>query len=292
MPLEKITTSQLSGFHRQWLARYELPLTSQRLLSYLFDRDAGASGLASLAAGNPAILALLSQAFDDRMPSRDSELRTAEFYISRLGLETVRKIILAHQMRGHFQIVLGLESRNWHFRQSEHVLERVERLRGGLSYADSAFVAGFIWDLLEPQRWNGRQKVWLESRLALSLERLDLAIALAEEMSGFPARRWVAGCISAVTAVDAMAGLLDSSFMEQVLSWERQKLPAVVQATLKARHIGFSTFAAGAWICERLDVLRPMADSVRYLDVPRALEGASPELRRMSELLGRATEMC
>jgi len=280
MPLEKISTSRLPGFHRQWLPRYELPRTSQRLVAYLCDRDAGMSGLAALCSENAAIPALLSREFDSRASGDASELRTTEFYVSRLGLESVRQVVLEHQL-----------GRKMEFRSAREFLERIDTSASRIAYTDSAFVAGLVWDLLDRESLSGRQKTWVESRLDLTFERLETAIGMAEEEGGFPAKRWLAGCLSAACVVDAIAGLEDSAFIEQVMTWERRKIPAVAQALLKSRHLGFSTSAAGAWICERIDVLRPMADAVRYLDAPQALRGASIELRKMAELLGRATEM-
>jgi hypothetical protein len=280
MPLEKISTSHLPEFHRRWLPRYELPRTSQRLISYLCDRDAGMSGLAVLCSENPAIPALLSREFDSRTPAHASELRTTEFYVSRLGLETVRQVVLEHQL-----------GRKMEFPSAREFLERIDTSASRIAYTDSAFIAGLVWDLLDRESLSGRQKTWVESRLDLAFEHLEAAIRIAEEEGGFPAKRWLAGCLSAASVIDAIAGLEDATFIEQVLAWERRKVPTVVQALLKSRHLGFSTCAAGAWICERIDVLRPMADAVRYLDAPQALRGASIELRKMAEILGRATEM-
>jgi hypothetical protein len=292
MPLEKITTSRLPEFHRLWLSRYELPTTSQAVLSYLCDRDAGVTGLAELCARNPAITVLLSQAFDARSTRPGSEARTTEFHVSQLGLQATRRLVLDHQLRAHLHVILGRHaSRKLEFRVAEEFQSRVDTSASRMPYADSAFVAGLLWDVLEPASFLGRQKTWIDSRLDLMFEHLEAAIALAEKTPGFSARRWLAASVSARCVVDAIAGLLDPSFIDQVLAWERSRLPFAVQLMLKARHLGFSTGAAGAWICERIDVLRPMADSLRHFDAPRELRGAAIEVRQMAEVLGRAAEV-
>ncbi len=292
MPLEKITSSRLPEFHRLWLSRYELPKTSQAVLSHLCDRDAGVSGLARICAQNPSVPAILGQAFDARSSRQSSETRTTDFYVSQLGLQATRRLVLDHQLRAHLHVAVGRgATKKLEFRWAEEFQSRVDTTASRMPYADSAFIAGLLWDILEPASFSGRQKTWVDSRLDLTFELLESAIVLADQTGGFTAKRWLAACVSASCVVDVIAGLLDPSFIEQVRSWERSGLPIALKRLLKRRHLGFSTGAAGAWICERLDVLRPMADSIRYLDAARQLRGSAIEARQMAELLGRAAEM-
>ncbi|NDD90608.1 hypothetical protein EBZ37_00765 [bacterium] len=251
----------LEGFHRDWLARYELPLSSQELLGYYFDRDSTVTGLSVLLARNPALPAVLGQFLDDKVDGLSSEKRTIEFIVSRIGLDSVRKLVLDHQVRLHWRLSLGLEvKKRIEFQVASRFIEKVEMGSSRIAYGDSAFLAGALWDFLNMKELAPRERTWVESRLGLALESTEKAIQLAEELKGFPAKRWLAACLSSIYVAEAILGVLDSAFAEKVLLWERRGVPRAVQALMKSRHLGFSVHAAASWVCTRIAVLEPMSD--------------------------------
>ncbi|MBU6375544.1 MAG: HDOD domain-containing protein [Bdellovibrionales bacterium] len=282
----------LSQLHREWLTRYELPKSSQDLLKYFFDRDSAATGLSELLECNPALPAVLGQYLDSKMQGFHSEVRSLEFVISRIGLDSVRRIVLDHQLRLHLRLALGLKiTKPLAFSYAGRFSEKVEKITSRIVYGDSAFVGGMIWDLLAIQELSVRERNWIESRFSVAVETMERAISISEERVGFPNKRWLVASVSSLFAAEAIVGLIDAPFAEKVLLWERRKIPAAVQSLMKSQHLGFSVHAAAAWICSRVTILEPVTDALLYADFPQSLKNAPVEVRSLAEVLSRATEL-
>jgi hypothetical protein len=282
---------RLARFQREVLPCFELPALSQSIVTLLSDRDAGAEQLVAATRENPAASAWLALEWE-RSTGRTEELpRGVDYWVPRLGIERCRQAWIS----GQIEALWGEKPSLNHARR---ISERVDRWLGSKpgrdpAYADSAFLAGLLFDLLAMASrlaTDSTMKLVFEARFRRFEGALIALLEQAEGTPGFICRRWLAGIAGAIACGELWLQLDDPRLAAQMLRWEARGVPSELRRLLLRRAVGFPPRVAASWIVESFPVLAPYRELVRLSEMPEAFAADRRELMQLSQLLGRFFE--
>lgn len=282
--------SRLLAFHREALPFFELPPFSQKVVDLFFDRDLGAEQVRAEATQNPAATARLSLEWEKRTGKKDLEPHEVDFWIPRLGMDRCRHTWLRGQLEALWGIEVNLSyaeaAQEW-FRGTDPAL---------LAYADSAYLAGLLFDLLwiaarsRPGATPGL-RVLFEARFKRFISALSEALQSKQVAAGFIPKRILAASIACGSIAELWFFLEDSAYAARYLKWEVQGIPVEMRRMLQRRQLGFSPRIAAAWVADRFPQLAPFREVIRCAETPALFAKARPELFQLARALGSAAEV-
>lgn len=292
-----VLPSRLVQFHREALPVFELPPLSQKIVEVFMDRDSGAEQLQAATSGMPAAAAWLSAEWQRVTGKSELQMKSVEFWIPRLGMETCRRVWLSHQLGarwcGSSPHVASLD----HARAVQEQVEAwiaADKARDP-AYADSAFLAGLLFDLLAlawgRSQASGGLKILFEARFKRFQEALLQALEESERTGGSGAKRMLAAVMACGSVSELWFLLTDPVLASSTLSWEAKGMPIEVRRLFQRRILGFNPRVAGAWIADVQPILRPYRDVIRLVETPSALSAGRSENFWLAGISGRASEV-
>lgn len=287
--------TRLVQFHREALPVFELPRLSQKIVELFMDRDSGAEQLQAATSKLPAAAAWLSAEWIRATGNAEPQAKSVEYWIPRLGMETCRRVWLSRQLGARWS------SAPPHVASLSHAKTIQDRVEGWIAaspgrdpaYADSAFLAGLLFDLLElAQPQSGTVlKILFEARFKRYQDALTQALDESERVGGSGSKRVLAAAIACGSVAELWFLLADPVLAASALSWEAKGLPCEVRRLLQKKMLGFSPRVAAAWIADVQPVLRPYREVIRLAETPSALAAGKSDHFWLAGISGRASEV-